>query len=265
MSYFKHKLLTIAFTLCLGCGMAFAHPTPIQAETTDTVEEAPPMYDALSEAEDTVEDAPDVIESSTETTETKQTTVSATTAAKKTTTTTVTIKKSSAQQKKDNLKRWYNVCNNMLKKLRKYHFHYGYSAGSTFKNALKNGRKCNCAAYVSWCLQEYGAISKGGTFYSNHGSIRKKGFSFDKTKVKVIKVNKGVSRAHLKPGDVVCWRSFSHVCVYGGKDKSGRNLWYEGGKNATNGSRRYVATKKRRSSYNDRQTVGYIIRIIGLP
>ncbi len=166
---------------------------------------------------------------------------------------------------KDNTQEWLDTCNDMLKNLKKYKFRYSNSgAGSTFTKAKKGRRKCNCATYVSWCLQEFGAIKRGTTFYtSGSGSIRKSGHFG--SKVKVIKKYKKPKYCKLQPGDVCCWKA--HVNIYAGRSKSGKMLWYDGGKVSTasnsNGSR-YTHTSAHSYGYLNGRTVSYVIRIKNL-
>lgn len=167
-----------------------------------------------------------------------------------------------------NYNRWMKTCQTMLTNMKKYKFRYSNSGiKSYYKKAVRSARKTNCANYVSWCLQEYGALKRGKTFYvSSSGKIRKNFGSWG-SKVKLIKVYKKCTSVKLQPGDVVCWKSASHVNVYAGRSKSGKRLWYDGGKVSTasnsNGSR-YTNTKKRYYGYLNSRKISYIIRIKNL-
>ena len=161
-----------------------------------------------------------------------------------------------------NYDRWMDVCSTMLKNLKKYHFRYSNSGGKdTFKSAKKSSRKTNCALFVSWCLQEYGAVPKGTTFYTTGSGRIRKSNNFGK-KDKIIRVHRKCSNVKLKPGDICCWNA--HVNIYAGKSSSGKKLWYDGGKISTasnsNGSR-YTHTSKHSYGYLNGRTISYIIRI----
>ena len=161
----------------------------------------------------------------------------------------------------EKLQKWLNVCRDVGMTLKKKGFHYSNSGTrKTLAKAIRSGRKCNCALYVSWCLQEYGAIKKGKTFYvKGSGSLSKK---LGK-KVRVIRVYKSAKHAHLKPGDVVCFTT-PHACIYAGKSKHGKNLWFDQGKIATYGNSdgaRYKSYGARKEGYLNDRTVSYIVRI----
>lgn len=166
------------------------------------------------------------------------------------------------------LSAWLNVCRTMGINMNKKGFHYSYSApGDSYKEALSGGRKSNCAKYVSWCLQEYGALEKGQTFYVKGGKIKKKFKNWDETKVTVIKVYKRCKEADLHPGDVVCWAGRPHTCIYAGRNRKGQRVWYDAGRQNTYGKcsgsrfRRITASPSR---YLERRKVGFIIRLKGL-
>ncbi len=164
-----------------------------------------------------------------------------------------------------NLSRWMDVCGDMLSNLKKYKFHYSNSRTKhTFSAAVRKSRRANCSLYVSWCLQQYGAIKKGQTFYVlGSGSIHKN-FSKWGSKVKLIRVYKRCSRAKLQPGDVVCWQGSAHSNIYAGRNSSGKRVWFDGGKVATKGNSagsRYSHTGKRSLGYLNNRTISYIIRI----
>ena len=159
-----------------------------------------------------------------------------------------------------NIQKWFNVCVDVGRTLKKKGFHYSNSEGGrTLAASARGSRACNCALYVSWCLQEYGAIKKGKTFYSN-GSCRpnrKLG-----KKVKLIRKYKKAKNAHLQPGDITCFSM--HICIYAGRSKSGKMLWFDQGKVATYGNSagaRYKSYGARRERYLEGNTVGYVIRI----
>ncbi|MBR0381363.1 MAG: hypothetical protein IJH71_02875 [Eubacterium sp.] len=163
--------------------------------------------------------------------------------------------------KAQKLEEWYDVCTEVGKILKKKGFRY--SNGGTKKTlakGIKKGRKCNCALYVSWCLQEYGAISKGKCFYvKGSGKLSK---SLGKG-VKVIRYYKKAKKINLKPGDVVCFTT-PHACIYAGKNSKGKRVWFDQGKVATKGNRngaKYKSYGKRTENYLNNRKVSYVIRI----
>lgn len=171
-------------------------------------------------------------------------------------------------QKETNLERWLNICETMGDNLHKKRFRYSNSGTRpTYKRALSSGRKSNCALYVSWCLQEYGALKKGQTFYVKGSGSIKKNFSKWGKKVRVIRVYKRCRSTKLRPGDVVCWSGTAHACIYAGRNKSGERIWYDGGKVATYGNSsgsRYKNFKVRHLGYLDGRKISYVIRIKNL-
>ena len=156
----------------------------------------------------------------------------------------------------------------MGKNLKKKKFKYSNSGTrSTYKGALSSGKKSNCALYVSWCLQQYGALKKGRTFYVRSSGSLKKNFSKWGKKVKVIRVNKICSSADLQKGDVVCWAGIAHCNIYAGRNSSGDRLWYDAGKSATYSGRsgsRFENVGAKTQGYLDSKRISYIIRIKNL-
>ena len=176
--------------------------------------------------------------------------------------------KSSKKSENTNLNRWLKICENMGKNLKKKKFKYSNSGTrSTYKGALSSGKKSNCALYVSWCLQQYGALKKGRTFYVRSSGSLKKNFSKWGKKVKVIRVNKICSSADLQKGDVVCWAGIAHCNIYAGRNSSGDRLWYDAGKSATYSGRsgsRFENVGAKTQGYLDSKRISYIIRIKNL-
>lgn len=116
--------------------------------------------------------------------------------------------KSSKKSENTNLNRWLKICENMGKNLKKKKFKYSNSGTrSTYKGALSSGKKSNCALYVSWCLQQYGALKKGRTFYVRSSGSLKKNFGKWGKKVK--------SSASTKP---VPPQTFRRVMWYAGQE-----------------------------------------------
>lgn len=175
-----------------------------------------------------------------------------------------------AEVESANMARWMSICDNMASNIEKKHFVYSNSSTkNTYRAAAKKRRRSNCALYVSWCLQQYGAFKSGQTIYVRRGSshIRKNFSRWNKKKVQVIRVNKRASRVKLKKGDVVLWSSIGHTNIYAGENSSGDRLWYDAGKSATyshhSGSRFENIGKKTQGFLNSKK-ISYIIRIKGL-
>ena len=175
-----------------------------------------------------------------------------------------------AEVESANMARWMSICDNMASNIEKKHFVYSNSSTkNTYRAAAKKRRRSNCALYVSWCLQQYGAFKSGQTIYIRRGSSHiKKNFSrWNKKKVQVIRVNKRASRVKLKKGDVVLWNSIGHTNIYAGENSSGDRLWYDAGKSATYGHHsgsRFENIGKKTQGFLDSKKISYIIRIKGL-
>ena len=175
-----------------------------------------------------------------------------------------------AEVESANMARWMSICDNMASNIEKKHFVYSNSSTKkTYRAAAKKRRRSNCALYVSWCLQQYGAFKSGQTIYIRRGSSHiKKNFSrWNKKKVQVIRVNKRASRVKLKKGDVVLWSSIGHTNIYAGENSSGDRLWYDAGKSATYGHHsgsRFENIGKKTQGFLDSKKISYIIRIKGL-
>ena len=162
---------------------------------------------------------------------------------------------------------WLQSCQKVGNDLTKYNFTYGSHSKSTFANSVKNGRKANCASYVSWCLQEFGILKKGQTFYTDRGRLIKR-FKSWKGKVEIIQINKKAGKVkNLKPGDIVAWGDITHTNIYAGQNAQGEKLWLDGGSAATyeSGARRYYrADKIMTYDYLNKHKIAFVIRIKGL-
>ena len=175
-----------------------------------------------------------------------------------------------AEVESANMARWMSICDNMASNIEKKHFVYSNSSTkNTYRAAAKKRRRSNCALYVSWCLQQYGAFRSGQTIYIRRGSSHiKKNFSrWNKKKVQVIRVNKRASRVKLKKGDVVLWNSIGHTNIYAGENSSGDRLWYDASKSATyshHSGSRFKNIGKKTQGFLDSKKISYIIRIKGL-
>lgn len=168
-----------------------------------------------------------------------------------------------------NMVRWMSICENMGNNIEKKHFVYSNSSTkNTYRAAVKKRKRSNCALYVSWCLQQYGAFKSGQTIYIRRGSSRiNKNFKRWSSKVQVIRVNKRASRVNLKKGDIVLWNSIGHTNIYAGENSSGDRLWYDAGKSATYSHRsgsRFENIGKKTQEYLNSKKISYIIRIKGL-
>lgn len=168
-------------------------------------------------------------------------------------------------QSSTNLNRWMSICETMGNNLKNKKFKYSNSGTrSTYKSALSGGKKSNCALYVSWCLQEYGALKKGQTFYMRTSGSIKKNFKRWGSKLKVIRVNRSCSSTNLQEGDIVCWSGIGHCNVYAGRNSSGDRLWFDAGKSATysgHSGSRFEEIGAKQQSYLDSRRISYIIRI----
>lgn len=109
-------------------------------------------------------------------------------------------------------------------------YSWNHPAGS-YEKALSGNHKVNCAAYVSWALQEMGYLPEGRNFYISdtlHGKAKSDLKNLEAEGKLTIKYNVGrVKDTDLKPGDIVGWKT--HTCVYAGKDENGNRLWYTAG------------------------------------
>lgn len=174
-------------------------------------------------------------------------------------------KKTPEKDSKENLNRWMSICEKIGNNLRKRKFKYGNSGTrSTYKAALSDGKRSNCALYVSWCLQEYGAIKKGRTFYVRSSGSIKKNFKKWGKKVKVIRMNQSGASANLEKGDVVCWAGIAHCNIYAGRNNSGERLWFDAGKSATysgHSGSRFENVGAKTQSYLSSRRISYVIRI----
>ena len=180
---------------------------------------------------------------------------------------TVEIKNDNSAQK------WLQTCEKVAKRLNGKFVFYKSGASKSYKQAIKSKNyKCDCATYVSWCLQEYGILKEGQKFYST-GSLR---YSSGATKAnitkyaKIINVNKKVKDYYkeLQPGDICCYGNPNHVNVYVGKTSDGSLTWDDAGPvttyNKKQGSKfKKIENKVRTDSYskNGKRVIRKIIRI----
>lgn len=164
-------------------------------------------------------------------------------------------------------KGWLQACQKVGKKLTKHSFTYGIRSRDTLKEGIEHGRKANCAAYVSWCLQEFGVVGEGDTLYTKGGKLVTR-FDTWQRRVKIIKVKKKAGKVtNLKPGDIVGWKDIVHMNIYAGENSYGEKLWLDGGSAATapgRPRRYYRANQILPYNYLDNHKISFIIRIKGL-
>lgn len=104
----------------------------------------------------------------------------------------------------------------------------------TFDDALKY-KKCNCAKYISYALQEVGLLPKGMTFYWYKTKTLKpakaKEYFLNSKDWKVTYPNRVMKKSELKVGDIVGWHSLTsqHTTAICGVDKDGNFIWASGG------------------------------------
>lgn len=161
---------------------------------------------------------------------------------------------------------WLNACQNVGRDLTKYKFSYGNGSKPTLAASIRNGRRSNCASYVSWCLQEYGVLNEGQTVFARRGRL-KKNFKSWKGKAEVVRINRRAGSAELKPGDIVGWKDITHINIYVGENSEGEKVWMDGGSAATRHGRvrrYYCADKKKTFSYLNKHVISFVIRINGI-
>lgn len=172
---------------------------------------------------------------------------------------------------------WLRTCEDMAKKLNGKFRYYNYRSNpQSYQEAMKNKNyRCNCAEYVSYCLQEYGILKEGQSFYSNsNGNIVFKSTTKSNTTstnlkkyAKVITVNKKLKDYYdkLQPGDICCYAK--HVNIFVGQDSDGALIWDDAGPSATYnkkvGSKFEKIQNRKRSSYSktSNKVIKKIIRI----
>lgn len=107
---------------------------------------------------------------------------------------------------------------------------------STLAEAREKSRVTNCAHYVSMCMQQFGTMPKGYSFYSNdEGELvfKPNHLPAEDTIMEewnkyytIIKTNgQKPSELNLQPGDICCYKG--HVNVFAGKNSDGKYTWYD--------------------------------------
>lgn len=148
-------------------------------------------------------------------------------------------------------------------------FTYGYKKAADTWAKAKKLKKVTCATTVSLILQQIGVLAgqqliyatdKGNVGYIAHGKQKK---SVVKKRIKkyfrIIKVKKKRKKVELLPGDIVFWKG--HVSVFAGTNVKGKDVWYDGGRNATKDCKvgsRFVKLHKVRNM--DNKKIYYILR-----
>ena len=160
-----------------------------------------------------------------------------------------------------------NAMDSLAGKITSNKFHYSNNKTySTYQKALNNKKRVNCATYVSWALQDIGALPSGKTFWCGYGKIHGKAKKILKSSSKfTVKehVNRSVASlvksGDLKPGDIVGAQTYAHTMVYRGKI-NGEYTFYSVGKKSTNSHKKSRLTNNHRDG---KYKVGVIIRLKG--
>ena len=106
---------------------------------------------------------------------------------------------------------------------------------SSFSSARKaEVRKTNCALYVSFVMQKFGTLKEGQTFYSDasgkltcSSTVRERLEEY----YDIYHVGEDFSEKDIKPGDICLWTG--HTNVYAGKNRQGKKVWYDFGRDQT--------------------------------
>lgn len=142
-------------------------------------------------------------------------------------------------------------------------FVYSQDVEATWDRA-KEKKKCNCSAYVCYCLQQLGILKKGQLLYGNRSSgITYRGAGTKrqiKKYYKIIKVGKTPAeyKDKMKPGDICLYRL--HTNIFAGINKKGEMIWWDAGKKATNTGKDGGTYKNIHRKINGGQKITYILR-----
>lgn len=104
----------------------------------------------------------------------------------------------------------------------------------TWEDALKY-KKCNCAKYISYALQNVGMLPKGMTFYWYHTKTLKpasaKTYLTNSKDWRVTYPNRVMKASELQVGDICGWHTTSsqHTTAICGKTADGHFIWASGG------------------------------------
>ena len=105
----------------------------------------------------------------------------------------------------------------------------------TWDDALKY-KKCNCAKYISYALQNVDLLPEGTTFYWYHTKQIKpaKALAYFKAhpdEWQITYPNRVMKKSELQVGDICGWHSATsqHTTAICGKDKDGNFIWASGG------------------------------------
>ncbi len=120
-----------------------------------------------------------------------------------------------------------------------------YDTGSGTRKSLAEARasyrQTNCSNYVNFCMQDYGTLKPGMTFYSSYSAkIVYLGSASEKAATKemleqnydIIDIGgKKALKAGLQLGDICLYKG--HMNVYAGLNSAGAPMWYDAGRNST--------------------------------
>lgn len=165
-----------------------------------------------------------------------------------------------------NVESWINCAKNTGATIVNNGFVYSNSGCSkTLSSAVKSNKKSNCALFVSFALQEFGALKKGQTFYSDaNGNIKCSGETMNRLKEVATIISVGGKHPskvdNLQVGDICCYHS--HTNIYAGRNKNGKMVWLDQGKGSTEGHKDGSKFKTyTRTGNQDYYTMERIIRL----
>lgn len=104
----------------------------------------------------------------------------------------------------------------------------------SWADALKY-KKCNCAKYINFAMQNVGMLPIGTTFYWYHTGTLKpaKGKTYLTTlgRYKITYPNRVMSKSELRVGDIVGWHTSNsqHTTAICGRDDEGNFIWASAG------------------------------------
>ena len=142
-------------------------------------------------------------------------------------------------------------------------FIYSQNVESSW-SAAKEKKKCNCSAFVCYCLQQLGILKKGQMLYGNRSSgITYRGAGTKrqiKKYYKIIKVGKTPAeyKDKMKPGDICLYRL--HTNIFAGINKDNEMIWWDAGKASTATKKDGGTYKDIHRSINSGQKITYILR-----
>ena len=143
--------------------------------------------------------------------------------------------------KESNKEKFINNLDYMSKQVKKDgNWHYGGKRYGTFAKVRKNGRKIDCALYVSYALVDTGVINSKSRFYKRKSNSIAYSGSAKSGMTKHLKYISGggkkaatlIKNGKLQKGDIVLWYNKQHTNVYAGGKK-----WYDGGRWSATGAK----------------------------